>query len=201
MDRNRWLSSASAVGLLGALLTAGVVSAAPGQAVADVTSKVCTDYTNEKVWQTTNGWARARLRTCLEWVPNGNAIRARGEFQLDWPSNCTLSVGLPRSVSATCPAGLLRKSAGMSLKKLHLNIGWRDSATGAWKYGTCTTTLNARFAGIGSSPRTKYCTGPWMAHPAGVHSSSVSITADVADDGDDYKTLDEVRSSWQWSGK
>src|SRR3954452_15629872 len=115
------------VGGIASLLVSTIVAMAKPASAAP-NSKICSQYTNEQVWQTSADWARVRERTCAEWVPNGNMIRARGEFQIDWPSNCTLSVGLPPSGAVGCPWSTTWKHHRIGFNSLQIHMKWRDAA-------------------------------------------------------------------------
>jgi hypothetical protein len=72
--------------LLGGLL---VALAAPANAQAAPGFKEgCTDFSYEKVWQTSRKWGRARERTCVDYTES--AVRGYVQFQVDWPLDCTV---------------------------------------------------------------------------------------------------------------
>jgi hypothetical protein len=189
-----------AIAVLTTLLTLCASTAVASPADAASSTKVCSDWTNEHVWQTTTAGGRVRERTCLEWIPNGNQIRARGEFQVDWPTNCSLSIGLPISGSAGCPASFYTKDKYVDFNSIQIHMQWRNAA-GAWGEGSCNWKSQHARKGVTTPTATWSCSSPYQAHPAGTYVNWVDVTADVANDGDGYKTCEPIGKAWTWSGR
>ncbi|MEU6197794.1 hypothetical protein [Streptomyces sp. NPDC047061] len=191
------LALAASLGLLGVSVIGTSASAAE-----PVTQTSCSDYTNSKVWQTRTQWARVSERVCLEWTTtkvNGAwKVRGRWEFRVDWPSDCTLSVGLPPSGGISCPAGRALKNPSLAFKNVIIDGGWKEGA-GATRTGRCQ--FQNRYASrMNRSAYVQGCSGPWMVGRKGSSFViSMSAQGDVADDGDGEKFLgDWISQPWTW---
>lgn len=192
----RILTTVISLCLLGISMPGTSVAAAPE------TRTSCSDFTNSKVWQTRSQWARVSERLCLEWTTtkvNGSwLVRGRWQFRVDWPVDCSLSVGLPPSGGISCPAGRAWKNPSLTFRNVIIDGGWRAGSAPAAS-GRCQS-LNWYTSRMVQSTYTRTCHGPWMVgRPGSVFTISMSAQGDVADDGDGEKTLGDVISQpWNW---
>jgi hypothetical protein len=77
---------------------------------------------------------------------------------------------------------------------------WRNAA-GAWGEGSCNWKSQHARKGVTTPTATWSCSSPYQAHPAGTYVNWVDVTADVANDGDGYKTCEPIGKAWTWSGR
>ncbi|WP_344505192.1 hypothetical protein [Dactylosporangium maewongense] len=172
---------------LGALAVAAglVVTAGAGPASAAGERKsMCSAYTNFTIWQTSNEWARVSERTCVDWINYGNQVRARGEFRIDWPVDC--SVSLPPG--ASCPLSRLTKAKNLALHELQVSIGW--NLAGRVSQGTCTWKKQYRAPSVLTTTAPTFnCQSNWYSHPRGTYTAWTSAMGDVMSDGDGWRTL------------
>ncbi|MBU2667176.1 hypothetical protein KOI35_27075 [Actinoplanes bogorensis] len=180
---------------MAALLIGFVVFAVPQPAMA-ATQTICTDFTNAKVWQTRTSWARIRERACLEY--SGAQVRPRTQVQVDWPADCTLSIGVPPSVTGGCPSSRLTKSPDLLFRLLDIQQGWKVGTANRVN-GTCRI-QSWNVGRLQQSTFTKTCVGSWVPRKRLVeYRVFVNVTADVWADGDGLKSLNEITASWHWA--
>ena len=110
--RRTALIASALVGVIGTALIAAPASATDPQDRILITAGQpnCVDYSEGKIWQTSLNFARARYRFCLVESADGSLVQPVVQVQFDWPiGDCSLSVGFPKSVEVSCPAGATRK--------------------------------------------------------------------------------------------
>lgn len=196
----RGLVAAASLGLLSVSVCCPSASAA-----ASTTQVACSDYTNSKVWQTSAQWSRVSERVCLEWTAasaNGSRlVRGRWQFRVDWPTDCSLSVGLPPAGGISCPAGRAVKNPSMTFKNVIIDGGWR-AGSGPTSTGRCSS-QNWYTSRMQQATYVRTCNGPWMRGTRGSSFTiSLSAQADVADDGDGQKLLGNwIRQSWTFPSR
>jgi hypothetical protein len=170
--------------LLAALGTAStallLTAASPANA-----ETICSQYTNDQIWQTSSEWARVREQVCIEY--KGTKLRALAHFQADWPSNCSLSVGLPPTAGVSCPASTKLKTPSINLRGLKMSVDLQP----AGKSGTGRTCDLGAVGALIENPATLSCHSPWVSRSS---SSSYKVVAhdvmgDRKDDGDGWKVL------------
>lgn len=148
----------------------------------------CTAYGGEQIWQTAglNGnIGRVREQVCVAYSPA--TVWAVVRFQLDWPSNCTVSVAFPPSGSVSCNWSGKNKQLGFNAVKLTGNL-WVGE-TQQWNTAQCNWgSAFYRWPG----PHTYECfifpaarTANGRHYTVDVHNTG----ADVTDDGDGFKLL------------
>lgn len=179
----RRVVSASIALALAAAGTVGLASAAQ----ADTTQTLCGGggiYANEAVWQTSTQWGRAGERTCFEY--SSTQVRARVQLRIDWPSDCTLTVGYGAG-EVGCPIRTSSKVGRLTFHVVQLPIQWADT-DGAVHSGTCTWTDQTAFD---LSAKTWTCVSPWMAIRKGgrYYSGVTGAGGDLKNDGDGLKLL------------
>jgi hypothetical protein len=175
---------------------AGVTVFASPQPAYAATQTVCTDFTNAKVWQTRTSWARIRERACLEYT--GTQVRPRTQVQVDWPADCSLSIGVPPTVSGSCPTSRLSKSPDLLFRTVDIQQGWKIGSANRVN-GTCHSEA-WNVGRLRQSTFTKTCVGSWSPRNRLVeYRVDVNVTADVWADGDGLKQLGAISASWHWS--
>ncbi|WP_194818826.1 hypothetical protein [Nocardia sp. XZ_19_385] len=178
------------VPLAAVTLAFGSASLLPPAANADNREEItgaCSAYTNEQLWQTSLRWARARERVCYE-ENSKREIRAVVQFQVDWPTNCSLSVGLPPQVGAGCPIDATMKRASLSMRNVEMAFTYRLPG-GREKNASCKFSDRWNTENYGSN-LTKSCRTTW--HPWAKGDLRMTIDkmqVDVIDDGDISKEL------------
>ncbi|MEV6279452.1 hypothetical protein [Nocardia sp. NPDC051832] len=172
------------VPLAAVALAFGSASLLPPTANADekITGS-CTAYTNEQLWQTSLRWARARERICYE-ENSKREVRAVVQFQVDWPTNCSLSVGLPPQYAAGCPLdATLRKRASLSMRNVEMAFTYRLPGDSK-KRASCKYPDRWNTENYGSN-LTKSCRTSWKPRSKGDFRIEIDkMKVDVIDDGD-----------------
>lgn len=182
----------------GAVFAGSAMVAGAGTAAAQVApTPACTEFSNDKVWQTSTKWGRARERTCVESIA-GSGVRGVVQFQVDWPVDCSVSVGFPPSASGGCPLSRSVKEPGLWLKTLSMSWNWEPPGAAPTPV-TCNST-DMFFGNMvqGYKPVTVSCHSPWSPiTPGGSYVIDVvSVEADVKDDGDPPRQLTPYTQTW-----
>jgi hypothetical protein len=178
----------SALAIFALALSAVTIPATP--AVAAVTTTICGaggQYVNEAIMQTSTRWGRAGERVCFEY--SDTQVRARAQFRIDWPSNCTLSLGY-NAGSTSCPSRVLTKLGRLHFYKVQIPVRWAGP-DGAVHTNTCTWNNQTAWD---MSATVWTCDAAWMAIQKGgrYYGGIEGAGGDVKDDGDGLKVLDPV---------
>jgi hypothetical protein len=189
--RRRLLSGIAAAILAGAM----ALFATPQPALAAATQTICTSWTNSQVWQTSTSWSRVRDRLCLEYT--AVQVRARTQFQVDWPSECSITIGIPPTVTGGCPVSRFLRAPNNLFLSVQMHQGWMVGS-GKRVNGTCTSS-NWNAMRSAQSTYTKTCVGGWAPRKRLVeYRVYLSVAGDIWADNDGFKQLDEVTASWHW---
>ena len=168
-----------------ALACGTLMLAAPAQ--ASTTQTLCGaggGYVNEAIWQTSTTWGRAGERVC--WEYSSTQVRAFAQLRIDWPSDCTLTLGYGAG-EVGCPTREFTKLGRLTFYTIQIPLRWSD-VDGVIRGGTCTWTNQTAFS-VNSATWT--CDGPWMNIQKGgrYYSGVAGAGADVKNDGDGLKFL------------
>ena len=147
-------------------------------------SSSCAAYSNAEVWQTSTTWGRVRERPCVWYNPA--VVFAEADFQIDWPSSCSLSVGFPPSAGLSCPLSIYYKGNALRFNSAQLQVGLGSGPFGRGDVG-CSY---GPFLASGST-YTLACSGQMQPRRAGVGYTVFlhDIGGDAANDGDGTKLL------------
>lgn len=188
LDNRRKISVRRFLGTVGgiAALAAGALAlTTPAQAAATQTACGAGGvYVNEAIWQTSTQWGRAAERVC--WQYTSTQVRSYAQLRIDWPANCTLSLGYGEG-SVGCPIIDFTKLGKLSFYTVQIPLQWSD-VDRVIHGGTCTWTNQTAFS---LTSTTWTCYGPWMTIRKGgqYYSGVVGAGADVKNDGDGLKLL------------
>ena len=160
--------------------------ATAGATRGPVPTSFCPAYTNGETWQTSTQWGRVRERPCVQYTDN--QARAMVEFQVDWPADCSLTVGLPPSVGAGCPAKVVTKLGKLTFKNVKITSSWK-APDGQSSPFECNWT--EELTAFNMQNTTFDCYGPWSPIQSnGQYAIRIDgVQADVKDDGAGQKTL------------
>jgi len=171
------------------------VQVAPA-AVSDSVRSACTDFSYDKVWQTSRKWGRARERSCVDYTDS--QIRGYVQFQIDWPLDCMISVGFPPSGSGGCPLSRATKEPSLILKTLEVSFNWEYLGISPIE-GRCDWS-DIYFGNMsqGYQPVTVSCYSVWAPVIKGgkYYIDIIGVKADVQDDGDPPKQLHPFQQAW-----
>lgn len=200
--RRTALIASALVGVIGTALIAAPASATDPQDRILITAGQpnCVDYSEGKIWQTSLNFARARYRFCLVESADGSLVQPVVQVQFDWPiGDCSLSVGFPKSVEVSCPAGATRKRTIIKFQayqsinnkpivfRIPLTITRpnRQTYTGWCNYTPANTSTNTTQYALGKQDHpTLTCRGPQFKRLHGIYTiSTYGPRGDVADDG------------------
>jgi hypothetical protein len=172
-----------------ALLLGGVTIPVTS-AEAAATTTVCPAgglYVNEAIMQTSTRWGRAGERVC--WEYSDTQMRARADFRIDWPSNCTLNLGY-KAGSTGCPTQVVTKLGRLNFHEIQIPVRWAGP-DGVIHGDTCSWSNQTAWD---MSAEVWTCPGAWMPIQKGgrYYSGVAGAGGDVKDDGDGMKLLDPV---------
>jgi hypothetical protein len=197
------LIASAVIGVLGAAIVAVPASATdPDQRILISAGQLnCVDYSEGKIWQTSNNFARVRYRFCLSESSDASTVRPIVQVQFDWPvaQGCTLSVGFPPSAGVGCPIGATSKRTIIKFRayqsinskpvlfRIPLTIKRPNglSYTGWCNYSPKDTSTNTTTYRRSEQDRpTLTCTGPTFKRLRGIYAlSTPGPRGDIADDG------------------
>lgn len=141
------------------------------------------EYSEGEIWTTSGTWGRVRHRVGFEWsLSEPYQVRAVAQFQVDWPTGCTVGAGLDGPTLEGCNAKLVTKRPRLEFHSIEIPMSW-TGPNGSGNF-TC------RFADTGTEPddfsETWTCNGSWMPldNDFRYTVSTDTLNADVDNDGE-----------------
>lgn len=177
------------------LVTFGSVAMpTPAGAAESNTQTRMQEFSAGEIWTTSGTWGRVRHRTGFEWTLSAPyQVRAVAQFQVDWPTGCTVGISKDGPALDGCDPKLGTKRLRLEFHEIVIPLQW----TGPDGSGS----LTCRFQDTGTEPsdfsETWTCTGDWIRQQDDFQYtvSTSTLNADVDDDGEGLKDLAPISST------